>query len=166
MAHRSVVGPRTRSAMNIGSALQESMSSRAFRRLQDSVRWVLAALEAMIFAPWAPHPRHPGRPRLQRLAYDEPVAVGTLPKYRETPTAKPKTVRFETPPSASVEQSSTRQRQEADPPEEPSGPAKSSSSDERSTDGHARATRTKTGTIFVSRGRKRTANKNVKDHLK
>ena len=40
------------------------MSSRAVRRLQDSVRWVLAALEAMIFTPWAPHPRHPGRPRL------------------------------------------------------------------------------------------------------
>ena len=41
-------------------------------------------------------------------------------------------VRFETPPSASVEQSSTRQRQEADPPEDPSRPSISSSSYERS----------------------------------
>ena len=41
-------------------------------------------------------------------------------------------VRFETPLSGSVEQSSTRQRQEADPPEKPSGPSTSSSSKERS----------------------------------
>ena len=41
-------------------------------------------------------------------------------------------LRFETPPSAPVEQSSTRQRQEADPPEDPSDPSTSSSSAERS----------------------------------
>ena len=50
----------------------------------------------MIDTPWAPHPSHPGRPRLQRPAYEEPIAVGTLPKFIETSTTKPKTVRFET----------------------------------------------------------------------
>ena len=41
-------------------------------------------------------------------------------------------VRFETPLSGSVEQSSTRQRQEVDPPDYPSGPSTSSSCKERS----------------------------------
>ena len=53
------------------------MRSRAVRRLQDSVRWVPEALQAMICTPWAPHPSHPGRPRLQRPAYEEPLAVET-----------------------------------------------------------------------------------------
>ena len=58
--------------------------SRAVRRLQDSVRWVSDALQAMTYTPWAPHPSYPGRPRLRRPAYEEPVAVGTLPMYIET----------------------------------------------------------------------------------
>ena len=41
-------------------------------------------------------------------------------------------VRFETPLSGSAEQSSTRQRQEMDPPEDPSRPSTSSSSKQRS----------------------------------
>ena len=108
------------------------MRSRAVPRLQDSVRWGPEALRAMIDTPWAPHPSHPGRPRLQRPAYEEPIAVGTLPKFIETPTTKPKTVRFETRPSGSAGQSATRQRQEKQPPEKPSCPSSSSSSAESS----------------------------------
>ena len=53
------------------------MRSRAVRRLQDSVRWVPEALQAMICTLWAPHPSQPGRPRLQRPVYEEPTAVET-----------------------------------------------------------------------------------------
>ena len=54
------------------------MRSRAVRRLQEPARWVPAALNAMLFTPWSPHLNLPGRPRLQRPTYEEPIE-GTLP---------------------------------------------------------------------------------------
>ena len=108
------------------------MRSRAVRRLQDSIRWVPEALRAMIDTPWAPHPSHPGRPRLQRPAYEEPIVVGTLSKFIETSTTKPKTVRFETQLRGSAGQFAKRQRQEKQPPEKHSCPSSSSSSAESS----------------------------------
>ena len=108
------------------------MRSRAVRRLQESVRLVREALQAMTDTPRAPHPNFPGRPRLQRPAYEEPIAIGTLPKFIETPTIKPKTVRFETQPSESAGQSAKRQRQEEEPSEKSSSSSSSSSSAERS----------------------------------
>ena len=53
--------------------------SRAVRRLQEPARWVLLALNAMLFIPWSPHLNLPGRPRLQRQTYEEPIEAGTLP---------------------------------------------------------------------------------------
>ena len=49
------------------------MRSRAVRRLQEAARWVRAVLNAMLFTPWSPHLNLPGRPRLQRPAYEDPI---------------------------------------------------------------------------------------------
>ena len=49
------------------------MRSRAVRRLQEPARWVPEALKAMLFTPWSPHLILPGRPRLQRPTYEEPM---------------------------------------------------------------------------------------------
>ena len=54
------------------------MRSRAVRRLQEPARWVPAALSAMLFTPWSPHLNPPGRLRLQRAAYEEPIEAGTF----------------------------------------------------------------------------------------
>ena len=59
------------------------MRSRAVRRLQEPARWVPEALQAMLFTPWAPRLNVPGRPRLQRPAYEEPVAAGAWPIFIE-----------------------------------------------------------------------------------
>ena len=104
------------------------MRSRAAGRLQEPARWVPEALKAMPFTPWSPHLNLPGRPRLQRPAYEEPVEARALPRYIETPTAtttrKPKSETFVTT-LGDAEQSTKRQRQEDIPRE--SQPASSSS---------------------------------------
>ena len=41
------------------------MRSRATRRLQEPVRWVPTALNAMLYTPWSPHLNLPSRLRLQ-----------------------------------------------------------------------------------------------------
>ena len=46
------------------------MRSRAVRRLQEPARWVLAALNVMLFTPWSPLLNLPGRPRFQRPQYE------------------------------------------------------------------------------------------------
>ena len=96
------------------------MRSGAARRLQEPATWVPAALKAMLFAPWSPHLNLPGRPRLQRPAYEEPVEAGALPRFIEIPTApttrNPKSETFVTTPS-DAEQSTKRQRQEVIPRE-------------------------------------------------
>ena len=91
------------------------MRSRAVRRLQEPARWVPAALNAMLFTPWSPHLNLPGRLRLQRPAYEEPIEARTLPRFIEiptTPTTKnPKSETFVTTPG-DAEQSTNRQRKE------------------------------------------------------
>ena len=91
------------------------MRSRAVRRLQEPARWVPAALNAMLFTPWSPLLNLPGRHRLQRPTYEEPIEAGTLPRFIEIPTAPttkhPKTETFVTK-SGDAEQSTERQRQE------------------------------------------------------
>ena len=94
--------------------------SRAVRRLQEPARWVPAALNAMLFSPWSPHLNLPGRPRLQRQAYEELIEAGALPRLIEIPTApttrNPKSETFVTAPG-DAEQSTKRQRQEVIPKE-------------------------------------------------
>ena len=62
------------------------MRSRAVRRLQEPARWVPEALKAMLFTLWSPHLNLPGRPRLQSLAYEEPIEARALPTFNETPS--------------------------------------------------------------------------------
>ena len=90
------------------------MRSRAVRRLQEPARWVPAALNAMLFTPWSPHLNLPGRPRLQRPAYEEPIEARTLPRCIEIPTAPTKNPMSETLASTpgDAEQSTKRQHQE------------------------------------------------------
>ena len=91
------------------------MRSRAVRRLQESVRWVPEALQAMPFTPCAPHLHLRGRTRLQTLAYEEPIEAGTLPRFIEAPTATAKqepmsAEKFVTLPS-DAEQSTKREQE-------------------------------------------------------
>ena len=90
------------------------MRSRAVRRLEEPARWVLAALNAMLFTPWSPHLNLPGRPRLQRPTYEEPIEAGTLPRFIEIPTAPNNNPKSETLKSTlgDAEQSTKRRRQE------------------------------------------------------
>ena len=78
------------------------MRSTAVRRLQEPARWVPAALKAMLFTTWSSHLNLPGRPRLQRPAYEEPNEAGTLPRFIEISTApttrNPKSETFVTTP--------------------------------------------------------------------
>ena len=83
------------------------MRSRAVRRLQEPARWVSAALKAMLFTPWLPHLNLPGRPRLQRPAYEELIEAEALPRFIEIP----KSETFVTT-RGDAEQSTKRQRQE------------------------------------------------------
>ena len=91
------------------------MRSRAVRRLQEPARWVPAALNAMLFTPWSPHLNLPGRLRLQRPAYEEPIEARTLLRFIEVPTTpttkNPKSETFVTT-LGDAEQSTKRQRQE------------------------------------------------------
>ena len=90
------------------------MRSRAARRLQEPARWVLAALKATLFTPWSPHLNLPGRPRLQRPAYEKSIEGGTLPGFIEIPTAPTKNPKSETATSTPGDtgQSTKRKRQE------------------------------------------------------
>ena len=90
------------------------MRSRAVRRLQEPARWVPAATNAMLFTPWSPRLNLPGRPRLQRPAYEEPIEAGPLPRFIEIPTAptkNPKSETFQSTPG-DAEQSTKRRRHE------------------------------------------------------
>ena len=99
--------------------------SRAVRRHQEPARWAPLARTSMLFTPWSPHLKLPGRPRSQRSAYEEPVEAGALPRFIETPTPtadrNPKSEKF----VSDAEQSTKRQRQKGIPRE--SRPASSSS---------------------------------------
>ena len=90
------------------------MRSRAVRRLQEPARWVPAALNAMLFTQWSPRLHLPGRPRLQRPTYEEPIEAGTLPRFIEIPTAPTKNPKSETKMSTPDDtgQSTKRRRQE------------------------------------------------------
>ena len=90
------------------------MRSRAVRRLQEPARWVPAAMNAMIFTPLSPHLNLPGRPRLHRPAYEEPIEAGTLPRFIEIPTAPTKSPKSETLKSTpgDAERSTRRRRHE------------------------------------------------------
>ena len=96
------------------------MRSRAVRRLQEPARWVPEAMNAMFFTPWSPHLNLPGRPRLQRPAYGEPIEAGSLPIFIETPSAtttqNPKPEKFVIT-LGDAEQSTKRQLQEEIPRE-------------------------------------------------
>ena len=61
-----------------------------------------------------PHLNLPGRPLLQRPAYEEPIEVGTLPRFIEIPTAPTKNPKSETLNSTpgDAEQSTKPRRQE------------------------------------------------------
>ena len=72
------------------------MRNRAVRLLQEPARWVPAALDAMLFTPWSPHLSLPGRTRLQRPTYEEPIEAGTLPRFIEFPTATTKNPKSDT----------------------------------------------------------------------
>ena len=76
------------------------MRSRAVRRLQEPARWVLAALNAMLFTPWSPHLNLPGRPRLQRPTYEEIIEARTLPGFIEIPSGPTKNPKSETATSS------------------------------------------------------------------
>ena len=90
------------------------MRSRAVRRLQEPARWVPAAMNAMLLTPWSTHLHLPGRPLLQRPAYEEPIESGTLPRFIEIPTTPHKNPMSETLKSTpgDAEQSTKRRRQE------------------------------------------------------
>ena len=90
------------------------MRSRAVRRLQETARWVPAALNVMLFTPWSPHLNLPGRRRLQRLAYEEPIEAGTLPRFINIPATPTKNPKSETATSTPDDtgQSTKRRRQE------------------------------------------------------
>ena len=94
------------------------MRSGAVRRLQEPARWVPAAWKAVPFTPWSPQLNLPGRPHLQRPAYEEPIDARALPRFIEIPTApttrNPKSETFVTTPG-DAEQSTKRQRQEVIP---------------------------------------------------
>ena len=72
----------------------------------------------MLFTPWSPHQNLPGRPRLQRPAYEEPIEAGALPRSIEIPTEpttrNPKSETFVTTPG-DAKQSTKRERQEVIP---------------------------------------------------
>ena len=95
------MGNRPRDEHLIGTAAGV-MRSRAVRSFQETARWVPAALNAMLFTPWSPHLNLPGRLRLQRPAYEEPIEAGALPRFIEIPTApttrNPKSETFVTTP--------------------------------------------------------------------
>ena len=84
------MGRDTLSGEHLVGTSAEFMRSLAVRRLQEPARWVPEGLQAVLFAPWAPHQNLPGRPRLQRPKYEEPIKAETWPTLMETPTATPK----------------------------------------------------------------------------
>ena len=90
------------------------MRSRAISRRQEPARWVLAALNGMLFTPWSPHLNLPGRPRPQRPTCEEPIEAGMLPRFIEIPTAPIKNPKSETATSTPDDtgQSTKRRRQE------------------------------------------------------
>ena len=91
------LGRDTLSDEHLMGAKAGVMSSRAVRRLQEPARWVPAALNAMLFTPWSPHLNFPGRPRLQRPVYKEPVEAGALLLFpTATTTRNPKSEKFVT----------------------------------------------------------------------
>ena len=69
---------------------------------------------AMLFSLWSPHLNLPGRPRLQRPTYEEPIEAGTLPRFIQIPTAPTKNPKSETATSTPDDtgQSTKRRRQE------------------------------------------------------
>ena len=90
------------------------MRSRAVRRVQEPARSVPAALNAMLFTPWSPHLNLPGRPRLPRSTFEEPIEAGTLSGFIEIPTEPIKNPKSETATSTpdDTRQSTKRRRQE------------------------------------------------------
>ena len=108
MGNRPLAGDTLCDEHLIGTA-SGVMRSRAERRLQEP-----AAMCAMLFTPWSPHLNLPGRPRLQRPAFEEPIESGTLPGFIEIPTAPTKNPKSETLKSTpgDAEQSTKRRRQE------------------------------------------------------
>ena len=108
------LGHDTLSAEHLTDTAAGVMRIRAVRRLQEPARWVPAALNAMLFTPWSPHLNLPGRPRLQIPAYEEPIEVGTLPRFIEIPAAPTKNPKSETGTSTPDDtgQSTKRRRQE------------------------------------------------------
>ena len=80
------LGRETLSDARLTGTAAGVMRSRAVRRLQEPARWLPEALKAMFFTLWSPHLNLPGRPRLQSLAYEEPIEARALPTFIETPS--------------------------------------------------------------------------------
>ena len=88
------------------------MRSRAVHRRTSKV--CAGSINAMLFTPWSPHLNLPGRPRLQRPTYEEPIEAGTLPRFIEIPTAPTQNPKSETATSTPDDtgQSTKRRRLE------------------------------------------------------
>ena len=113
MGHRPLAGTWQTQWRALGTTAGVKRS-RAVRRTQAPARWVPAALNAMLFTPWSPHLNLPGRPRLQRPAFEDPIEAGTLPRFVEIPTAPTRNPKSETLKSTlgDGEQWTERRRQE------------------------------------------------------
>ena len=115
MGNRLLVRRDTLSDEHLMGTAAGVMRSRAIRRLEEPARWVPVALNAILFTPWSPQLKLPGRPRLQRPAYEEPIEARTLRGFIEIPAApttkNSKSEKFVTTPG-DAEQSTKRQRQE------------------------------------------------------
>ena len=77
MGNRLLVGRDTLSDEHLMGTAAGAMRSKAIRRLEEPARWVLVPLNAVLFTPWSPQLKLPGRPRLQRPSYEEPIEART-----------------------------------------------------------------------------------------
>ena len=80
MGNRLLVGRDTLSDEHLMGTAAGAMRSRAIRRLEEPARWVPVPLNAVLFTPWSPQLKLPGRPRLQRPATKGPLK----PEHKES----------------------------------------------------------------------------------
>ena len=67
---------------------------RTRRKPIQPARWVLAALNAVLFTPWSPHLNLHDRSRVQRPTYEESIEAVTLPRFIKIPTAPTQNPKF------------------------------------------------------------------------
>ena len=90
------------------------MRSRTGRSPSRTSKMGADSVECHALHTVSPHLNLPGRPRLQRPAYEEPIEAGTLPRFIEIPAAPTKNPKSETATSTPDDngQSKKRRRQE------------------------------------------------------